>query len=121
MKTKIEEIAERFLKVETLDTRNRDRLDFYNIPVWQIKAALEAAYNAGKDSIVKGSDVGGVMKYFEQGQKVNTPLGTGRVAYQMLKPPEYREAATVSVFLDSKRNYISYFGTKFKAEDVTPC
>ena len=56
--------------------------------------------------------------FFEQGQKVITPLGTGRVAYQMLKPPDYNEAISVSVILDSKRNYVSYSGTKFKAEDV---
>lgn len=59
--------------------------------------------------------------YFEQGQKVVTPLGPGRVAYQMLKPPEYNEAVSVSVILDSKRNYISYSGTKFPAEQVEPC
>jgi len=59
------------------------------------------------------------MKYFQQGQKVITPLGTGRVAFQMLKPPDYNEAISVSVILDSKRNYLSYSGTKFKVEDVT--
>ncbi len=60
-------------------------------------------------------------KYFQQGQLVKTPLGTGRVKYQTMKPPEYNEAATVSVILDSKHNYISYDGTKFPAEQVEPC
>lgn len=40
-------ISEKILHLETLDTRNRDRLDFYYLPVWQIKQALEDAYDAG--------------------------------------------------------------------------
>jgi len=43
------EIATQILNLETLDTRNSDRLDFHELAVWQIKAALEAAYNAGRE------------------------------------------------------------------------
>lgn len=32
----------------TLETRNSDRLDFREVSVWQVKAALQAAYDAGK-------------------------------------------------------------------------
>jgi hypothetical protein len=43
----LEEIAREKLGVETLETRNSDRLDFVEVSVWQLKAALEAAYLAG--------------------------------------------------------------------------
>ena len=33
--------------IETLDERKSDRLDFHEMSVWQLKAALEAAYEAG--------------------------------------------------------------------------
>jgi hypothetical protein len=42
------EIATKTLGLETLDTRNSDRLDFHELSVWSIKAALEAAYAAGQ-------------------------------------------------------------------------
>lgn len=44
----IADIAARHLQVQTLEKRHSDRLDFYDLPVWAIKAALEAAYAAGK-------------------------------------------------------------------------
>lgn len=44
----ISEIAARFLDIETIETRNSDRLDFYDLSVSSIKAALEAAFEAGR-------------------------------------------------------------------------
>lgn len=44
----IAEIAVRILGMETIETRNSDSLDFHERAVWSIKAALEAAYEAGK-------------------------------------------------------------------------
>jgi hypothetical protein len=41
-------IAAKILNLETLDTRNSDHLDFHQLAVWQIKAALEAAFAAGQ-------------------------------------------------------------------------
>lgn len=41
------QIAHQHLDVETLETRRSDRLDFHDLAVWSIKAALEAAYQAG--------------------------------------------------------------------------
>lgn len=43
----IERIAGEHFHLKTLDTRNRDRLDFSDQAVWSLKAALEAAYDAG--------------------------------------------------------------------------
>lgn len=44
----LEEIARRHLGLETLATRNSDRLDFHDMAVWSMRAALEAAYEAGR-------------------------------------------------------------------------
>jgi len=43
----LERIARQSLNVETLTTRGSDRLDFYDVAVWGLKEALEAAYQAG--------------------------------------------------------------------------
>ena len=42
------EIAQRQFHLETLETRNRDRLDFHDVAVWAIRAALEEAFEAGR-------------------------------------------------------------------------
>ena len=42
------DIATRHFFVETLDTQNSDRLDFHDVAVWAMRAALEAAYEAGR-------------------------------------------------------------------------
>lgn len=40
-------IAKETLGIETLATRKCDALDFHDVAVWSVKAALEAAYRAG--------------------------------------------------------------------------
>jgi hypothetical protein len=42
------EIARRQFRIETLETRNWDRLDFHDVAVWAIRAALEDAFEAGR-------------------------------------------------------------------------
>lgn len=42
------DIAQRHFFIETLETRNRDRLDFHDVAVWAIRAALEEAFEAGR-------------------------------------------------------------------------
>lgn len=37
----------------TLETRHSDSLDFHDVAVWQIKEALEAAYEAGAEAARK--------------------------------------------------------------------
>ena len=44
------EIAARHFHLEALETRNSDSLDFHDVAVWSIRAALEAAYEAGRQS-----------------------------------------------------------------------
>jgi len=40
-------IAQKHLFIETLDERKSDSLDFHEVSVWGVQAALEAAYAAG--------------------------------------------------------------------------
>ena len=41
-------IAKNRIGAETLETRNSDSLDFYDIRVWALKEMLEQAYEAGR-------------------------------------------------------------------------
>jgi hypothetical protein len=43
----LDRIAQQHLSIETLATRNRDALDFHDVGVASLKAALKAAYQAG--------------------------------------------------------------------------
>jgi hypothetical protein len=51
MNAAIKRIAREILDLETLKTRKMDSLDFHELAVWQIRKALEAAYNAGRESL----------------------------------------------------------------------
>jgi hypothetical protein len=44
----LEIATKQFHTIETLETQNSDRLDFHDVAVWAIRAALEAAYEAGR-------------------------------------------------------------------------
>ena len=46
----LDHIAQTILGLETLNTRNSDRLDFHDVAVWNIKAALQAAFEAGQQA-----------------------------------------------------------------------
>jgi hypothetical protein len=48
--TTISEIARRDLLIETLERRKRDALDFHDVSVWGVEAALIAAYEAGREA-----------------------------------------------------------------------
>lgn len=43
-------IAQKHLSIETLETRNSDRLDFHDVAVWNVREALEAAFKAGVEA-----------------------------------------------------------------------
>ena len=43
-------IAKEHLTIETLETRRSDSLDFHDVSVWGVRAALEAAYKAGANA-----------------------------------------------------------------------
>jgi hypothetical protein len=48
----LEQIAKEHLFIETLETQNSDRLDFHDVSVWGVKAALEAAFEAGRKAAI---------------------------------------------------------------------
>ena len=48
LNAELEKIAKEHLFVDTLKTQNSDRLDFHEVSVWGISAALEAAYLLGR-------------------------------------------------------------------------
>jgi hypothetical protein len=44
----VEVVRNTILRIETLETRNRDALDFHDMSVWTLKAALEDAFDRGR-------------------------------------------------------------------------
>lgn len=44
----LEQIARQYLRIGTLTTRNNGNLDFHELSVSNIRAALQAAYQAGQ-------------------------------------------------------------------------
>lgn len=44
----VNEIAQRILGIDTLETRKSDSLDFHEVAVWTLTEALEAAFEAGR-------------------------------------------------------------------------
>ena len=50
------EIAQQHLLLETLETRHSDSLHFHDLAVWQIKSALKAAFEAGRQDALNNSN-----------------------------------------------------------------
>ncbi|SEO09798.1 hypothetical protein SAMN04488103_1123 [Gemmobacter aquatilis] len=48
------EIARTHLGLPTLEERRSDSLDFHDLAVWSVKAALEAAFEAGRRAAKEG-------------------------------------------------------------------
>ena len=46
----MQQIALDHLFIETMETRNSDRMDFHEVSVWGVKSALMAAYEAGRQA-----------------------------------------------------------------------
>ena len=53
MKSVIKKIARDTLLLATLETQKSDSADFHDMAVWQIKEAMEQAYEAGKKAGAK--------------------------------------------------------------------
>ena len=51
----INAIARKHLDLSTLETRKSDRLDFHEVSVWGVEAALNAAFEAGRASADEGA------------------------------------------------------------------
>ena len=50
----LQQIALGHLFIDTMETRNSDRLDFHEVSVWGVKSALMAAYEAGRQAAQQG-------------------------------------------------------------------
>ena len=50
----MQQIALDHLFIETLETRNSDRMDFHEVSVWGVTSALMAAYEAGRQAAKRG-------------------------------------------------------------------
>lgn len=50
----MQQIALDHLFIDTLETRNSDRLDFHEVSAWAVKSALMAAYQAGRQAARQG-------------------------------------------------------------------
>ncbi len=48
----LSEIARKCLRIETLETKKIDRLEFHDLAVWNIKDALAAAYELGRNTAI---------------------------------------------------------------------
>ena len=46
--TELASVARRILDIPTLDTRKSDALDFHEVSVWQLRAALRLAHRMGR-------------------------------------------------------------------------
>ena len=46
--TELASVARRILDIPTLDTRKSDSLDFHEVSVWQLRAALRLAHRMGR-------------------------------------------------------------------------
>ncbi|WKB50788.1 DUF6900 domain-containing protein [Eleftheria terrae] len=53
LNTLLTAIASQHLSIETLEVRYSDRLDFHGLSVWEVRAALEAAFQAGYERGLK--------------------------------------------------------------------
>lgn len=67
-------LAKEHLDVETLETRNSDRLDFHDVAVWNIKAALEAAYRAGQAAAAKPAGQRGDTWSRDGGRRISVSI-----------------------------------------------
>ena len=54
LEQQLQQIALDHLFIETLETRNSDRMDFHEVSVWGVKSALMAAYEAGRQAAKQG-------------------------------------------------------------------
>jgi hypothetical protein len=49
----LETIAKKWFNVETLETRGRDGLDFYDVSVFCMKSALDEAFRSGMEIAIR--------------------------------------------------------------------
>ncbi len=76
--TIIAEIARKQLRIETLETRKSDSLDFHDVSVWGLRTALLCAFEAGRKAARRKPRV------IETGKKDTSYRATIEASYQDL-------------------------------------
>lgn len=71
-------------EIETLETRRSDSLDFHDVAVWGIRAALNAAYERGRAAEREASDRGALLEANEKLHDEQDELLGYRKAYNDL-------------------------------------
>ncbi len=67
-------IAREHLRIPTLESRRADNLDFHDVAVWQVEAALKAAFDAGSRSADKNAKPQGTPRQEHTSATVPTSL-----------------------------------------------
>jgi len=98
-------IAKRHLSIPTLRTRSSDSLDFHTLSVWGVAAALDAAFDAGRQSV----DIDAILAErhqialiwgIEDVQEVRPDL-TDEQAWQVLQNADRNRDATLGINWDT--------------------
>ena len=98
-------IAKRHLSIPTLKTRKSDRLDFHSVSVWGVAAALDAAFDAGRQSldihdILADRHQIALIWGIEDVQEVCPDL-TEEQAWQVLQNADRHHDATIGINWDT--------------------
>jgi len=84
-------IAKEHLSFHTLETRRSDSLDFREVAVWCVKAALEAAYKAGFEAGTPSAAKPGTFTLTKI--EAAYAIGALRIAYELVDYEERHQMA----------------------------
>ena len=100
------QIASEHLLIPTLESRKSDSLDFHDLSVWALEGALEAAYQAGRDSAdPEATDIDAILaarKHIavswsvEDMQEIRPDLNEEQ-AWEVLRQARKRHDATIGI------------------------
>lgn len=104
------QIAQKHLLIPTLKTQRSDSLDFHEVSVWVVQDALQAAYDAGKQSVdFLSLDIHAILAErhqiaviwsVEDVQEVRPDLSDEQ-AWQVLQNADRRHDATIGINWDT--------------------
>ena len=114
------DIAREHLGIATLETRRSDGLDFHEVAVWQVKAALEPAFHAGARPESRTDGSGSLMIRFDAYEIHGVrEFGDGDEAYCEQVPDEQAEFWSLYGHIPGQGvDCIGDFATREHAEEV---
>ena len=86
-------IAKEHLSFDTLETRRSDSLDFRDVAVWCVKAALEAAYKAGFEAPYSRLTPAQPRTFTLSEMEAAYAIGALRIAYETVDYEERHQMA----------------------------